>query len=611
MVRRVRKEIERYYKDDMKKQGLSFPKLGTPEQIVYEFDEKIDKIFDELLNLISGLTYARYKSLAYLKNPSEENRSLMAGQMNLKGFMKSLLIKRLESSFFAFEKSVGRFKDSYINFIEMYNAGNIYISKKHNVYDLMGSDDDERLLELVDEGEIKYYIPEDLDESFIDDLNKDLVILENIHKKIKKIDSDPKIECFIEELKNNKLLKGKKKVIFTESKETAQYLKQRLKEKITDGVLAFTGSSSNSLKDVIRANYDPNYPEKNQQDDLEILITTDVLAEGINLHRANVLINYDLPWNPTRIMQRVGRINRIGTTFDEIFVFNFFPTTKSNKHLSLKENIINKIQSFHNTFGEDSKFLTEDETVESYGFMSDKLYEDLNKDLEKDEDEWDDSELKYLKIIRSIRDLDEKLFIKIKELPKKARTGKQGKTKKDRVISFIRDGELKRLYISDSNFNAKELTFFEGVKILKCKKEEKQIKINKNYYHMLFNNKEHFRMDKSDKVKGPKKKQGTDAKVLKIIKALENYKKKFTEKEEEKLSKFKELFEGGYFSKEIIKNINKEIDILIKKTPNPHRILEVIHEMIPENYKHIQKIDLNSTTGKIEVLLSEYLDSSL
>jgi hypothetical protein len=114
----------------MEKQGLSFPKLGTPEQIIYEFDEQVDRVFDELLNLIGDLTYSRYKTLAYLKNPTEEERSLMVGQMNLKGFMKTLLIKRLESSFYAFKKSVERFKESYTNFIEMYRTGNIYINTK-------------------------------------------------------------------------------------------------------------------------------------------------------------------------------------------------------------------------------------------------------------------------------------------------------------------------------------------------------------------------------------------------------------------------------------------------------------------------------------------------
>ena len=96
------------------------------------------------------------------------------------------------------------------------------------------------------------------------------------------------------------------------------------------------------------------------------MITTDVLAEGINLHRANVLINYDLPWNPTRIMQRVGRINRVGTEFDRIYVFNFFPTSQANAQLPLKDRILEKLQAFHDILGEDFKYLSEDEQVSSH-----------------------------------------------------------------------------------------------------------------------------------------------------------------------------------------------------------------------------------------------------
>ena len=82
-----------------------------------------------------------------------------------------------------------------------------------------------------------------------------------------------------------------------------------------------------------------------------------MLAEGINLHRSNALINYDLPWNPTRIMQRVGRINRVGTEHQQIYVFNFFPTAQSDKHMPLKDRILEKLQSFHDTLGEDYKYL--------------------------------------------------------------------------------------------------------------------------------------------------------------------------------------------------------------------------------------------------------------
>lgn len=101
----------------------------------------------------------------------------------------------------------------------------------------------------------------------------------------------------------------------------------------------YSGQSSPALKVEIEDSFNPKFKSKDN-DKYDIMITTDVLAEGINLHRANVLVNYDLPWNPTRIMQRVGRINRVGTEHDRIFVFNFFPTAQSKKQMPLEERIL-------------------------------------------------------------------------------------------------------------------------------------------------------------------------------------------------------------------------------------------------------------------------------
>ena len=155
------------------------------------------------------------------------------------------------------------------------------------------------------------------------------------------VKTDPKLDKFKDELSNNPTMKGKKIIVFTESKETADYLYENLKEVYGSRIVHFSGQSSKNLKSEIEDSFNPKNKNKNN-DKYDLLITTDVLAEGINLHRANVLVNYDLPWNPTRIMQRVGRINRVGTEFDRIYVFNFFPTTQSAQHMPLEERILEK-----------------------------------------------------------------------------------------------------------------------------------------------------------------------------------------------------------------------------------------------------------------------------
>ena len=168
----------------------------------------------------------------------------------------------------------------------------------------------------------------------------------------KPIEHDPKLEKFLDELKNNDLLKKNKILIFSESKETAEYLTENINKKFNNKAMLFTGDSSNKLKEVIENNFNPDVNENEQKNDYRILVTTDVLSEGISLHRANIIVNYDLPWNPTRIMQRVGRINRVGTKFNNIYVFNFFPSSQVSQNMTLEENISSKIQAFHDTLGE-------------------------------------------------------------------------------------------------------------------------------------------------------------------------------------------------------------------------------------------------------------------
>ena len=602
MVRRLRNEIKKFYKNDIEKQGLIFPNLGEPEQIIYTFDEETNEVFEQLLKAIGTLNYSRYKTLTYLINPNAEESTLMIGQVNMQGFMKALLLKRLESSFFAFKNTIRRFKESYEKFLNMYEQGIIYISKKYDVYELLSNEDDEKLMELVADGEIEKYETVEFDKKLKEDLEKDLFILDEMYKNIEKLgNKDSKLEYFIENLKNNKNLKDSKLIIFTESKETAEYLAFNIEKNLEKEVICYTGSSSNSKKDIIIANFDPNFKGK-KENRYNILVATDVLAEGINLHRSNVIINYDLPWNPTKIMQRIGRINRVGTKFDKIYVFNFFPTSKTDEHLSLKDNILNKIQAFHNTLGEDFKYLSDDEEIDSYG-----LYDKLMASLEDKEENIGESELEYLSLIRNIRDEDEELYLKIKNLPKKSRSAKEYREEfiEPSTISFLKKGENKRIYITNRNLEVKELAFFDAVKYFRCEVNEVRQSIDNEFYQLLTINKITFSQTSENRRTEEIKKAGKSREIQKIIDGLRNY-KKFNENEEKKLEKIIEIFEVGKISKNYIKNILQECKKVFE-TANPHKILEVFYETIPEEYKGITQKRVDKSEHKVEVLLSEYL----
>ncbi len=599
MIRRTRNDIARYYTDDLEKQGLKFPKLGTPEALVYVFDEDTSEVFNDTVNLIRNFKYARYKPLTYLKDVSKYSQ-LLVSQENMGGFMKTMLMKRLESSFFAFRNTLRRFTESYKKFIEMYETGKVYISNVVNVYDLLDSGDDEKILSLVEKEDVKVFNSDDFNPKFIKDLKTDFNRLTLFQSLWDGITSDPKLLQFKEELKTNKKLQSKKKIIFTESKETAQYLESELKDIFGDRVISFSGESSNVLKRTIEDSFNPKCQDK--RDLYDVLITTDVLSEGINLHRANVLINYDLPWNPTKIMQRVGRINRVGSQYDEIFVFNFFPTDETTKHLPLKDRIIEKLQLFHDTLGEDFKYLSDEEEV-----TSQTLFQEMTKNLESEEDS--NPELKYLAVIRKIRDNDPALYEKIKNLPKKSKTGRYtDKLNEDSTVTFVKKGALKSFFIANDKkeLSANQISFLNAIDYLECEPNEEKINVGANYFkHLRANNlsfDHSFIQEDVTTTAKPKIESKNDQNIVKILRFFLNQ-NVFDEKQKETINKMITAFENGNIPAQDSKKISKElgkIDDLLKA-------YEKIVEMLDEKYLEDREQNVIKIEGKKEVVLSCYL----
>jgi len=614
MVRRTRTEVLKYFKDDVEKRGLVFPKVEDPNRIIYEFDDKVDEIFNTTIDLIKNFTYARYACLLYLKKPLSdfEKQSVI----NVVGFMKGILVKRLESSFFAFKNTLRRFIESYTRFIEMYSEGTVYISKKVNVYDLIDSDDTDKLLSLVDQERVAKYQSDDFNPELLKDLNKDLEILKKIESLWSTVEADPKLEKFIEELKHNQVLKNKKLVIFSESIETGEYLFRHISKVFPNRVLFYcseggtqgNGRLSISLaRDILAENYDANPGVKNKKDDIQILISTDVLAEGVNLHRSNIVINYDLPWNPTRVLQRVGRVNRVGTPHKAIHIFNFFPTAQSEAHINLEANVKAKIQAFHDALGEDAKYLTEEEEISSHKIFGDMFYSKLNdKKTYSGEEEEERSELQYLVLLRDIRDNNKTLFERVKRLPKKARSGRQwDKVKGQNLITFFRKGQLKKFFLANG-IKAKELTFFDAVDIFECAPDTKRASIPKEYYELLADNKEAFRIATSEESAGKRTHAGrsNEEYIIRRLKARDVMEfKGFTDDDEDFIRSVLKAFQSGI----IPKNTSKRVKNLIEKEPSPLKLLAILRKNIPENLLEATERSRLQHAEKREVILSEYL----
>lgn len=597
MIRRTRGEIQQYYAEDLKRQGLTFPKAGSPEKIVYSFDDDTDDAFNQTINIIKEFKYSRYTPLLYLKD-KKKYATMMAAQRNMGGFMKGILVKRLESSFYAFRKTLERFVESYQNFINMAKTGKVYISKKVNVYDLLDDGDTRKLMYLVEQEDVMEFETKEFSSQFFRDLEADLAQLKSLQFIWSMITSDPKLDEFRRNLKTNEIMKGKKAIVFTESKETAEYLYQQLQDIYQDRIIYFSGQSSSALKVEIEDSFNPKNKSKDN-DRYDLLITTDVLAEGINLHRANVLVNYDLPWNPTRIMQRVGRINRVGTEFDRIYVFNFFPTAQSKKQMPLEERILEKLQAFHDTLGEDYKYLSDEEEVSSQ-----KLFADLTSDLDGEEQSTN-PELEYLAIIRKIRDDDPKLFSMIKQLPKKAKAGKHSDgVANNSTITFIRKGALKTFFMSDGG-DGQQLTFMQAIELIKAEPDEEKIVVAGDFYKHFSKNDEafeHMLVAEEEVSTEMVMVAGNDAKIIRLLKAMKA-EPRLTDDQEATIEKLIGLWENG----EIPARISKDV---LKKSKLVSDVLELYYEimkLIPPSYFEEKSKQGAQVDGEKQVILSCYL----
>lgn len=597
MIRRTRGEIQQYYADDLAKQGLSFPKTGSPEKIAYVFDEDTDITFSTTIAQIKEFKYARYMPLTYLRD-KKKYATMLAAQRNMGGFMKGILVKRLESSFFAFRKTLQRFIDSYERFIEMYKSGEVYISKKVNVYDLLDDGHTEKLMRLIEEQDVMHFKSNEFLPQFISDLRQDLAQLRSWQDMWGMIDTDPKLEEFRKQLKTNRLMYGHKAIVFTESTETAQYLYDNLRDIYGDRILYFSGQSSAMLKIAIEDSFNPKNKSK-ENDKYDLLITTDILAEGINLHRANVSINYDLPWNPTRIMQRVGRINRVGSAFDRIYVFNFFPTAQSSHQLPLEDRILEKLQAFHDTLGEDSKYLSDDEIV-----TPKKLFDDLNTNPDGNE-ESTNPELKYLAVIRSIRDNEPELFNSIKHLPRKARAGKAScKVDGSATIGFIRQGALKTFFFGECGMS-KQLTFMEAIAYIESEPTDPSITIGSAFFEQYDNNSAEFdTMLTADEVISTERPMvaGNDAKVIRLLKAIRKD-ERLTDDQEQTIDRMITLWEDGVIPAKISKDVLK-----LASEDALSMYYDILNE-IPPVYLGDHKKKQNRLDGEKQIILSCYMEA--
>ncbi|MEP2771976.1 MAG: helicase-related protein [Fulvivirga sp.] len=490
-VRRTRRDLANYpkYLEDLHEQGIKFPEIAPLRPLEYDFDAKLSKLFYHTVFYLTDddkVNYYRYQAIRFLNEELREDyydQAILISK-SLAGIMKTLMIKRLESSFHAFKKTLHNLLVSTERMIEMFENDKVLIAPDLNINELIEKgfsmeEIEDLIIELsVDSPKNNVFSSSDFDPDFLQGLIKDRDLLKELYEEWSKVESDPKLDKFLrsleDELLNKDINPTGQLVVFTESNDTANYLAEKLHDYKGNGVLKISSENRKKIFETIQQNFDANYLGE-RKNDYQILITTDVLAEGINLHRANVLVNYDTPWNATRLMQRIGRINRIGSTAGVIYVYNFYPSQQGDEEIRLYRNALIKLQGFHTAFGEDSQVYTHEELVEEF---------ELFKEGMPDEE---DKRLIYLRFIREFKDANPIEFKRIKKFPLKARTGRKNEftedeSSKDATVVFLKSPYKMEFYKVTKDKEVMPVTFLEAAEIFEAKPSESGVDIPHVHY---------------------------------------------------------------------------------------------------------------------------------
>jgi len=593
-IRRTRTDlkIHQQYKDDIDAQGIIFPDIKKPVKVFYQLSEETDKLYDVTMNMLSndneGIKYYRYQAIKFLKPEKKakyKNADVASGA--LAKMMKTLLVKRIDSSFYAFKSSLHRFTESTRAMIQMFENGTIYIAPNINVNEYILEDNEEELIERIANLEhtdptITICTPNDFEPQFFEQLKRDYEIVAELNSKWKLVEEDPKIQEFIRildaDLLNKTINPQQKLVVFSESKETTNYITNKLKKAGRTDVLEVNSENRDKLKEVIRENFDANILRQDYKSDYRIIICTEVLAEGVNLHRSNVIVNYDTPWNSTRLMQRIGRVNRIGSSAPYIHIYNFYPTAKVNDDIELEKKAIMKLQAFHSALGEDSEIYSPDEEIQSFGLF------------EKDVDEDKDEKLGYLMELRKFKEENPEEYRRIKNLPLKARVGRKDRIKKMTTIAFVRNTRRDAFYWVKENDEIEEMGFVEVAKEFRADPPEIAIPLHEKHHEQValavkdFDDKLKEELASSqviDTTQGPNEKR-----ALAYLDGFLTF-PFISEKEKELIKAAKQAIKAAKFQK-----LQREVNLL-KKNAKTQKIKPV--DLLDAMFKILNNYPLNQT----------------
>ncbi len=507
-VRRNRLDLlsDPEYKEEIKE----LSKVENPQEWYYEltqeqsafYDRVIEEYFTDSQNFPDRFKGPVYKPYKYEGIKTEEGKLTRQEQIdqlsqdNLYDILRRQMVKRLESSFGAFKKSVENLLNSYIQiktFIQNSNGLYILDRKLINKADVDDPESIDAILDQFRQNNLdkegrknKIYNVNDftLKEEFFADMDSDIALFQKILKEIdslKLVENDPKLNTLLKNVHNilnQPPKKGEppaKVVIFSEYADTVKHLESSLKEHFKNRVLVITGGLSGTILEEINTNFDAVHTIQN--DDYDILLSTDKLSEGFNLNRASTVINYDIPWNPVRVIQRVGRINRISKkVFDKLYIINYFPTEQGADIVKSREIAGQKMFMIHQTLGEDTRIFDPDEEptpaklftklqTNPYELEPESLYTKLKNLMFKWKEQYPER----------VKDLE--------NMPIRIKTAKPYSS--NSLVMCIRKGKLFCVSqdFTDEKGHYLSLPFEEVLKRIECTPETEHLKLSPDFWN--------------------------------------------------------------------------------------------------------------------------------
>jgi len=440
--------------------------LGRPQ---------MPRTLDELL-ASDTLTYARYGLWHFVRPEKQDQRpytDLQRAGANLRGLMRIMLFKRFESSVHAFRETVGRLLRIHRQFLLALNQG--IVPAGEEAQDLLyesDQDEEQALMDALAEVSGRYDV-DDFDSVTLQRcIEHDIGVFQEMLSLVEPVTAqeDDKLQTLKEWLKRPDLREGKR-LIFTQYADTARYLYDHLDPRDDrPGVeVIYSGDKSRaSIVGRFAPQANPQQRPPGDVPEIDTLVSTDVLAEGLNLQDCDKVINYDLHWNPVRLIQRLGRIDRIGSEHDVVYAYNFLPETELDRNLGLRQKLQRRIREIHETIGEDAAILDPSEQLNEQAMYTIYTQGHIGRYEEDDVDAFVDLN-EAAEIIRQLRDDQPELYEQIVDLSDGVRCARRSHRRGS--VVFCRAGRYRQLFLVDDDGEVITREIPRILSLLKCEPE--------------------------------------------------------------------------------------------------------------------------------------------